>query len=100
MRIAGLPTAPATLEFLINTGVGNSSDCEVSPDGKLIYVADDRTGATGGGVQRWEFDGSNWILSYTLNDSLAGGARYVTADFTGASPVVYAVTTEMENNQI
>src|SRR5207247_7962748 len=28
------------------------------------------------------------------------GARYVTADFSGATPLVYAVTTEADNNQI
>ena len=102
MRIAGLPTAPATLEWLIDmtaTGAGFSSDCEVSPNGNLIYVADSRAGA-GGGVQRWEFDGSNWNLVYTLSDGLGAGAFYVTADFSGANPVVYAVTTEAENNQI
>jgi hypothetical protein len=76
------------------------SDCDVSPDGNLIYVADDRTGAAGGGIKRWEFNGTTWSLAYTLNDSLAAGARYVTADFSGANPVVYAVTTEDNNNQI
>jgi hypothetical protein len=103
MRISGLPTAPATLEWLIDTtttGAGFSSDCEVSPDGNLIYVADDRTGATGGGIQKWELVGSTWSLAYTLNDGLAAGARYVTADFSGAHPVIYAVTTEDNNNQI
>ena len=60
------PTDVATLEWLIDmnaTGAGFSSDCEVSPDGNLIYVADSRTGVTGGGVQRWEFGGSSWSLA-------------------------------------
>jgi hypothetical protein len=66
----------------------------------LIYVADDRPGASGGGIKRWQFDGTAWSMAYTLNDGLAAGARYVTADFSGANPVVYAVTTEADNNQI
>ncbi|HVM48324.1 MAG TPA: immunoglobulin domain-containing protein [Candidatus Acidoferrum sp.] len=99
-RFAGLPEAPETVEVVINTGSSFSSDCEVSPDGTVVYVADSEASGTGGGVQRWQFDGSNWNLAYTLNDNLPGGAYYVTADFSGANPVVYAVTTDAENNQI
>jgi hypothetical protein len=65
----------------------------------LIYVADSLT-TGGGGIQRWEFNGSTWSLAYTLTDHVAAGAYYVTADFSGANPVVYAVTTEADNNQI
>jgi hypothetical protein len=103
MRIAGLPTAPATLEWLIDatmTSDGSSSDLEVSPNGNLIYLADARAGASGGGIQRWEFNGTAWNLAYTLNDGLGAGAYYVTADFSGANPVVYAVTTEADNNRV
>jgi len=100
MRIAGMPRGPATLEWLINSTGDSPSDCEVSPDGNLIYVADDRPGASGGGIKRWEFNGTSWNMVYTLSDGLAAGARYVAADFSGANPVVYAVTTESDNNQI
>ena len=100
MRFAGLPTAAETVEVVINTGSNFSSDCEVSPDGNLIYVADCNVSGAGGGIQRWQFDGSTWSLAYTLSDSLPGGAYYVTADFSGANPVVYAVTTDQDNNQI
>ena len=54
----------------------------------------------GGGVQRWDFDGTSWNIAYTLSVGSGVGARYVTADFSGANPVVYAVTTEDANNQI
>lgn len=100
MRFAGLPTAPETVETVINTGSSGASDCEVSPDGNLIYVADSNVAGSGGGIQRWQFDGSAWSLAYTLNDNLPNGAYYLTADFSGANPVVYAVTTEADNNQI
>jgi hypothetical protein len=100
MRITGLPTAPATLEWLIDSSADSPSDCEVSPDSRLIYVADDRNAANGGGIKRWEFNGASWNVAYTLSDGLAAGARYVTADFSGPTPVLYAVTTEDSNNQI
>jgi hypothetical protein len=98
MRFAGLPTAPETVEVVINTGSNFSSDCEVSPDGNLIYIADSLPG--GGGIQRWQYDGSTWSMAYVLNDNLPAGAYYVTADFSGVNPVVYAVTAEADNNQI
>lgn len=50
MRLAGMPTGPRALEWLVNTGADSPSDCEVSPDGSFIYVADDRIEAWGGGV--------------------------------------------------
>jgi hypothetical protein len=97
MRFAGLPTAAETVEQVINTGSNFSSDCEVSPNGNLIYVAES---VAGSGISRWEFNGSTWNLAYSLTDHLPGGAYYVTADFSGANPVIYAVTTEADNNQI
>src|SRR5204863_8860586 len=51
MRFAGLPTAAETVEQVLNTGSNFSSDCEVSPNGYLIYVADALT-TGGGGIQR------------------------------------------------
>jgi hypothetical protein len=100
MRFAGLPTVAESVEVVVNTGSSGSSDCEVSPDTTVIYVADSDAAGAGGGIQRWQFDGSNWNLAYTLNDNLPVGAYYVAADFSGATPVVYAVTADAENNQI
>ena len=57
---------------------GSPSDLRNQPEtAPLIYVADDRTGA-GGGVQRWEFDGTSWNLAYTLSDGL--GRRRAVCD--------------------
>jgi hypothetical protein len=100
MLINGMPTNAATGTVIIPTASTGTSDCQVSPDGNLIYVADDRASANGGGVQRWHFDGSNWNLDYTLTSNMPNGARYVTADFSGANPVVYAVTGEDPNNKL
>lgn len=101
LKLDGMPTTSAaanpTLLFAASTG---TSDMEVSPNGNLIYVADDRA-IPNGGVQRWEFNGSIWSMTYTLNTGLGdAGARYVTADFSGPEPVVYAITKEVDNNRI
>lgn len=58
------------------------------------YVADDRGTASGGGVQKWIFNGTTWSLTYTLNSGLTAGARGVTVDASGANPVVYATTAD------
>jgi hypothetical protein len=100
MRFAGLPEAPEAVEYLINTGSSFSSDLDVSPDGNLIYIAESVAAASGGGVARWQFDGSTWTRVYTLTDNLPGGAYYLGVDFSGPNPVIYAVTTEGDNNQI
>jgi hypothetical protein len=96
MKLAGLPTTPEAVQFIINTGRQTTEDCEVSPNGNLIYVADDwvAAGGGGGGIRRYDFDGTSWTFAYALNDQLPNGARYVTADFSGANPVVYAVSNE------
>ncbi len=100
LKLDGMPkSSTGANPTLLFPGSTSSSDLEVSPTGYLIYVADDRN-APNGGVQRWDFDGSVWTKSYTLTAELAGGARYVTADFSGSNPVVYAVSTESENNRI
>ena len=100
MRLPGLPTSTNAIEVLIDSARTSSSDCVVSPDGTIIYLADSDLSANGGGIQRWQFDGSSWALAYTLTDGLSAGAYYVAADFTGPNPVIYAVTTEAQNNRI
>lgn len=100
LKLNGMPTSSTNANpTLLFPGSTSSSDLEVSPNGNLIYVADDRT-APNGGVQRWEFNGSFWTNVYTLTAQLPNGARYVTADFSGSNPVVYAVSTEDENSRL
>ena len=100
LKLNGMPkTAAVANPTLLFPGSTSSSDLEVSPNGNIIYVADDRN-APNGGVQRWEFDGASWNRAYTLTNQLVSGARYVTADFSGPTPMLFAVTTEAENNRI
>jgi len=45
-----------------------------------LYLADARTDATNGGIQKWTFDGTNWNLQYTL------GAGQLTTTATTPGP--------------
>ena len=45
-----------------------------------LYLADARTDVTNGGIQKWTFDGTNWILQYTL------GAGQLTTTATTPGP--------------
>jgi len=67
-----------------------------------LYVADDRTD-TNGGVQRWVYNGTTWVLSGTMNSS--GGLRGLTAtiDTSGPSPAVNlwsTTVTTTDNNAV
>jgi len=63
------------------------------------YVADDTlTGK--GGVQRWDFNGSAWTLSYAFAGITNVGARGLAVDFSGANPVIYATTAEATANRL
>ena len=66
----------------------------VSITGDTIYVADDRTIAAGGGIQKWVSNGGAWALSYTLTTGLTTGPRGLVVDWSGAHPVIYATTGE------
>jgi hypothetical protein len=95
--LSGLPTASATPSPFILTGVGSSPNEFVFNAAQTIaYVADDRAISSGGGVQRWDYDGSAWNLTYTLGTGSGStvGARGLAVDFSGADPVIYATTGE------
>jgi len=86
--INNVGASPSTYDFAFNAGL------------TLAYVADDRTTANGGGIQRWSWNGSTWNLDYTLAAGGGLGARGLAVDFSGANPVVYATTTEAANNRL
>jgi hypothetical protein len=76
-------TAPTTLF----TPGGTPDGFVFNPSMTICYVAQ---GAANGGIQRWDFNGTSWNLSYTLHNT--SGFSYVTANFSGANPVLYATT--------
>jgi hypothetical protein len=95
--LSGLPTTSATPNPYILTGTGSSPNEFVFNSAQTVaYVADDRAISAGGGIQRWDFDGSAWALTYTLGTGTGStvGARGLAVDFSGANPVIYATTGE------
>jgi autotransporter-associated beta strand protein len=125
---AGVPTsATQTATLQINTGTLGTS---ASPYGfvmfstgaqgagvlDLTYIADDRT-TTGGGLEKWTFDGSTWTNSWSLfvsgtvgspPSTLQSGTGVGFAGLRGLAGTydavngasLYATTTELSNNRL
>jgi len=92
---SGMPTGAATPTQVIATGTGaGTDDFEFNPAMNIAYIADDRAVASGGGIQKWTFDGTSWSLAYTIITGSPNGARGLAVDWSGVNPVVYATTGE------
>ena len=102
LKISGMPNTTNTPTVLFNASSG-TYDIAVNAAGDLIYVTDQRNIGNGGGIQRWEFNGSVWALAYTMTNGLGNlGPRYIAADFSGASPVLYVTSNDQtfDNNRL
>ncbi len=112
---SGLPSGSPSTTAALNVSTGSGSDPNdfaFSPDGLTVYIADDDnfTASSGaGGVERWDYNGSNWVFNYTLSTGAGNwGARGLTVDFSrfsGGGPassgaVVYATTAESSTNRL
>ena len=106
-KITGLPTGTATADLVIerastDASLGNPpagapngiQDFAISSDGSVIYIADDRSITNGltGGIEKWIDGGGYYVFSYRLNTDLTKGLRSLAVDWSGANPVIYAVT--------
>jgi hypothetical protein len=62
----------------------------------VIYIADGRTAAMGGGIQKWVLNTQTnlWELAYTLNEGLVSGARGLAVDWSNNTPDIYAITAD------
>jgi hypothetical protein len=103
-EIPGTPTGAGTAAVLLNTGsTGSAYDFAFNPQMTVAYVADD-TSSSAGGIQRWDFNGTSWSLTYTLGTGAASatliGARGLAVDFSGLNPVIYATTAEPTANRL
>lgn len=95
----GLPTTTGqTATSFIATGSNSSPyGFAISPSGTVAYIADDSSVTTAtGGVSKWTLSGGTWTKQYNLPTATAG----LTVNFSGATPVIYAITTESSNNKI
>lgn len=92
----GLPITSGQLATLI-AGTTSPYGFSISPDGKTMYIADDGSVSsnTGGGIQKWSFNGTNWSRVYTFTN--AGSARGITVDYSGEYAVIYATSTEVSS---
>jgi hypothetical protein len=106
--IAGSPpptvaTAATLLSGTATSGTGTPSpygfvlfDLDPSVPGlDTLYLADDRTTANGGGIQKWQLGASmTWTLTTTFNQGLTAGCRGLTGWLSGTGTnVVLAATT-------
>lgn len=86
------------------SGTGSASPYGFSMkfDSTICYIADDRTGANGGGVQKWVRTGSTWSLVYTISTSAStiNGPRGLTVNWNTTPPTIFAVTGEATANRI
>jgi hypothetical protein len=100
-KISGTPgSGPVTPAVYLNSGSGSSPYAfAFNPNFTTAYLADDTLGGNGG-VQRWDFNGSAWSLTYAFSGLTSVGARGLAVDFNGAHPVIYAITAEPTPNRL
>jgi hypothetical protein len=99
----GLPTNGPVASTLILAVTGTSPSpygFEFNPGFTVAYLADDRTAANGGGILKYTNSGTTWSLAYTLPTGSTVGARGLSVDWSGPSPVVYATTAENIANRL
>lgn len=64
-----------------------------------LYVADDRSPASGGGIQKYVFDGGTWSLVATWSDGTSG-VRGLAATSTAAGVRIAATTSDSSANKL
>jgi len=101
---SGLPTSSGQSVALLPgfPASGLSSYDYLFADASTLYVADDRSAASGGGIQKWALNSGTWSLQYTLalGTGSAGGARGLAGESDGLNFVLYATTTESSANRL
>ena len=98
----GIPTSSATAVNIINTTSSSPYDFAINPAGTVAYVTDSNPLTSGGGIQKWTFNGSTWSRQFTFGSAngLTIGCLGVTVDFSGPNPVIYAATAETSANKL
>lgn len=103
----GAPTNSGNIATPYITLVGGTGNCSpygfsMKYDSSICYVADDRSIANGGGIQKWTRSGSTWTLAYTLGTGTGStvGARGLAVDWTTTPPTIIATTAETTLNRV
>lgn len=92
--LTGMPTSGASpygFAFFDRTSIAGID---------TVYVADDRTVANGGGIQKWSWNGTAWSLQKTFTNGIATGVRGLAAEVFAGKMIVYATTTESTQNKL
>ena len=106
MAFTGAPTTPATPALFLNTAGTGSGASPVgftfNPAMTVAYIADNRKASSGGGIQRFNWNGSAWVYAYTLAYTLSSSQQVweLAADFSGPNPVLFATTGESSGNNL
>jgi len=93
----GLPTTTGNaMTLLIPDGGTSPSPYDyIFANATTAYVADDRSIANGGGLQKYTFNGTAWTLAYTLSTGLTAGLRGLTGVADGlGNEILYATTAD------
>jgi hypothetical protein len=98
----GLPTGSGETCTLLaglpdTSGVGNASVYDFAfSDANTLYMCDDRSIANGGGLVKWTFNGSAWVLAYKITGGLGTvGVRSICQiGGTAANPTFAVITGE------
>ena len=99
-EIPGTPTAPASAAVFLSAGSKASPYAfALNATATTAYLADDTLKGTGG-IQRWDYSGGAWAMTYAFSSLTNVGARGVAVDFSGAHPVIYATTAESAANRL
>ena len=100
----GLPTTAGQTAGIVITDGGTSPSpygFSFNPGATVCYLADDRSTASGGGIQKWVASAGSYTLAYTYTAiDGANGCRGLTVDWSGAHPVIYVTTSEASANKI
>lgn len=100
---SGLPvTAGQTTSVVVNASVGVSPSPYAfyfNPSQTICYVADDRSAASGGGIEKFIYSGGIWTYTYTIATGTVG-SRGVIADFSQPVPIIFATTAEGTANKL
>lgn len=105
----GVPTTAGQTPTLVpDTGSSGtnpgSAGFVMSPDGKLLYIADERVITSGGGIQKWKLNAGtgkfDLVVAFPTGTGSLVGARGVAVDFSTTDPTIYAVTSDTTNNRI
>jgi hypothetical protein len=90
LKFGGMPTTAGggTALILSEFNSVNVTDFVIGPGDELIYLT------VASSVQRWKYDPSLmlWTNAYALTAGLNEPTRYITGDFSGPDPVIYATT--------